>query len=90
MIASRGHARAVGDEHVRTSVQLIPFIQHGSFRIAAHPATAHFMDVEPRRLAIITRLNVVTAGNLEHRLGLRAPVANHFLIVVIVADGCNE
>ena len=39
-------------------MHLVPFIKHGSFGIVAHPAAAHLVDIQARRLFGVVCFNI--------------------------------
>src|SRR5258705_3600800 len=90
LIAGRRHACAVGDEDIGAGVRLVRLVERRRLRIAAHAYAAHLVDVEARGLVVVAGLDVVTTGDLEHRLRFSQPVPNHLLRVVVVPDRRDE
>jgi len=90
LIPGRVHAGTVGDEYVLAGVELVPLVEQGGLGILAHAAAAHFVDIETGGLVVVGAGDIFAAAGIQHFGAPSEEILDHFAVVVVVADRCDQ
>jgi hypothetical protein len=65
-------------------MELVPFVQQRGLGVPAHPASAHFVYVQPRRLPAVVRLYVLASAHFQDLGSLRQEILQRSFIILII------